>query len=157
MLLFFQGLEHSPLSVGLRASEWMYPLVNTLHILGIALLVGPILILDWRVLHRRATPPVAALATVLLPVARGGFGLAVVAGSLLFITRPLDYAFNTLFQIKLVCIGLALLNIALLHWSKAWGLAIKDNQFSQSVRLACGLSLVFWLLVLALGRLVGYR
>ncbi|QCB44595.1 hypothetical protein [Hydrogenophaga sp. PAMC20947] len=154
---FLEVLERSALSVSLRASEWVYPVVNTLHIVGIALLVGPILILDWRVLRLRAIPTVSVLATVLLPAARSGFALAVVAGSLLFVARPLDYAFNTLFQVKLGCIVLALLNIAFLHRSKAWGLAVAHNHLDWRVRLACSFSLLFWLMTLGLGRLVGYR
>ena len=152
-----ERLEGSALSASLRASEWVYPLVNTLHIVGIALLVGAILILDWRLLRRRAPPEVAVLATVLLPSARLGFVLAVCAGVLLFITRPLDYAFNTLFQFKLGCIGLALLNTVLLHRSLSWRIAVNHNRPDGRVRLACGISLVCWLLALTLGRLVGYR
>jgi hypothetical protein len=157
MQAIFAALEHSALSVGLRASEWVYPLVNTLHIVGIALLIGPILILDWRLLRLRASPAVSVLATVLLPTARGGFALAVFAGLLLFIARPLDYAFNTLFQLKLGCIVLALLNIALLHRSAAWGNALAHNRANGRVRLACGVSLLCWLMALGLGRLIGYR
>lgn len=152
-----EGLESSWLSVGLRASEWVYPLVNTLHIAGIALLLGGILILDWRLLRRRAAPGVSVLAAVLLPAARGGFMLAVCAGLLLFIARPLDYAINTLFQFKLGFIALALLNIVLLHRSESWRKALDRNEVDGRVRLACGVSLVCWLLVLGLGRLVGYR
>ncbi len=157
LFALLEGLERSALSVSLRASEWVYPLVNALHLVGIALLVGPIMILDWRVLRQRASPPVSLLATVLLPTARGGFALAVIAGLLLFIARPQDYAFNTLFQIKLACIGLALLNIAVLHRSQAWRLALAHQPPGWRVRLACGLSVVFWLLALCLGRLIGYR
>lgn len=152
-----EGLDRSALSAGLRSSEWLYPLVNALHIVGIALLVGPILILDWRVLRRCPSPAVPVLAAVLLPAARTGFALALAAGILLFTARPLEYAFNTLFQIKLASIVLALLNIGLLHRSKAWGFTLTGNQPDGRVRLACGLSLVFWLAALGLGRLVGYR
>lgn len=157
LLEIFEGLDSSALSVSLRASEWLYPLVNALHIVGIALLIGPILILDWRVLRRRGSPVLSVLASLLLPVARGGFVLALMAGSLLFMARPLDYAFNTLFQIKLGFIVLALLNIALLHRSKAWDLAVTHNDPDWRVRLACGFSLLFWLMALGLGRLIGYR
>lgn len=157
VLAIFTALEHSALSVSLRASEWWYPLVNTLHIVGIALLIGPILILDWRLLRMRASPAVSVLASVLLPTARGGFALAVLAGLLLFVARPLDYAFHTLFQFKLGCIGLALLNIALLHRSAAWGIAVARNRPDWRVRLACGVSLMCWLMALGLGRLIGYR
>ena len=153
----FEGLEGSWLSVGLRASEWVYPMVNTLHIVGIALLVGAVLILDWRLLRQRAWPEVSVLAAVLLPTARGGFVLVVCAGLLLFIARPLDYAFNTLFLAKLGFIALALLNVVFLHRSESWRIALDDNRPDGRVRLACGVSMVCWLLVLGLGRLVGYR
>lgn len=159
MQAFFAALENSALSVGLRASAWSYPLVNTLHIVGIALLVGPILILDWRLLRMRTTQPVSVsvLATVLLPAARGGFALAALAGLLLFLARPLDYAFNTLFQFKLGCIGLALLNVAVLHRSVAWGDVVAGHRPDRRVRVACGVSLLCWLGALVLGRLIGYR
>ena len=153
----FMALEHSALSVGLRASAWSYPLINTLHILGIALLVGPILILDSRLLRRRALPSVSVLASTLLPTARVGFVLALLSGLLLFTARPLDYAFNTLFQFKLGFIGLALLNITLLHRGVAWNDALGRNQPDRRVRLACGVSGLCWLAALVLGRLVGYR
>lgn len=152
-----EALEHSALSTYLRASEWAYPLVNTLHIIGIALLIGPILVLDWRVLRQRADPPVSVLARLLLPAARVGFVLAVAAGVLLFSARPLDYAFHALFQVKMGCILLALLNIAALHRSAAWHSAVAHNHANGRVLLGCGLSVVFWLAVLGLGRLVGYR
>ena len=157
MQTIFAALELSALSVSLRASEWLYPLVNTLHIVGIALLIGPILILDWRLLRLRTAPAVSVLDTVLLPAARGGFALAVLAGLLLFVARPLDYAFNALFQLKLGFIGLALLNIAFLYRSGAWGIAVARNRPDRRVRLACGVSLLCWLMALGLGRLIGYR
>ena len=157
LLSLLEGLDRSALSASLRSSDWLYPLVNALHIVGIALLIGPILILDWRVLRKRGSPAVSVLAAVLLPAARTGFALTVMAGLLLFTARPLDYAFNTLFQIKLACIVLALLNIAVLHRSKVWYLALTANERDWRMQLACGLSLVFWLAALGLGRLVGYR
>ena len=155
--VLLEGLEGTALAVSLRASEWAYPLVNTAHILGIALLVGSVFILDWRLLRRRVAPPVDVLAKVLLPVARGGFVLALSAGGLMFVVRPMDYAFNVVFQLKLASIALALLNILLLHRSEAWRVAMLHNRIEERVRLAGGLSLVCWLLALCLGRLVGYR
>lgn len=156
-LATLEALEGSALSGGLRASEWLYPLVNALHIVGIALLVGPVWVFDWRVLRRCTQPSMPVLASVLLPAARGGFALALLSGLLLFTARPLDYAFNTLFQAKLVCVALALLNTARLHRSQAWQQAMAHNQLGGRVRLACALSALFWLLALLLGRLIGYR
>lgn len=161
LLTLLEVLERSALSVSLRGSAWVYPLINALHIVGIALLVGAILILDWRLLRGRVTPTVSVsvsvLADVLLPAARMGWVLAVLTGSLLFVTRPLDYAFSAVFQLKLGILALALLNVALLHRSRSWQVAVTQNRIDGRVWLACGLSLVSWLLVLGLGRLVGYR
>lgn len=164
-LAILEGLERSALGLSLRASQWVYPLVNVLHIVGIALLIGPILILDWRLLRQRRAPAevdsawlnVSLLAALLLPAARGGFALAVLTGLLLFIARPLDYAFHPVFQAKLACIVLALLNIVWLYRSGAWSMALARERANGRVRLACGVSLVCWLLALGLGRLVGYR
>jgi hypothetical protein len=150
-------LEASALSAGLRASEWLYPMVNALHIVGIALLVGPVLVLDWRVLRLRSSPNVSVLAATLLPTAHAGFALTVATGGLLFAARPLDYAFHTVFQVKLGFIALALLNIALLGRSGVWQHAMAHNQTSWRVRLACGISLCCWLMAIGLGRLIGYR
>ena len=152
-----QALDASALSAGLRASEWVYPLVNALHIVGIALLVGPVMVLDWRVLGLRLSPSVSTLASALLSTAHAGFALTVATGGLLFAARPLDYAFHTVFQIKLGFIGLALLNIALLHRSAAWHQALAHNRPNWRVQLACGVSLLCWLMALGLGRLIGYR
>lgn len=150
-------LEASALSAGLRASEWLYPMVNALHIVGIALLVGPVLVLDWRVLRLRSSPSVSVLAATLLPPAHAGFALTVATGGLLFASRPLDYAFHTVFQVKLGFIALALLNIALLGRSDGWQQAMAHNRVGWPVRLACGISLCCWLMALGLGRLIGYR
>lgn len=152
-----EALEGSTLSAGLRASQWLYPMVNALHIVGIALLVGPVLVLDWRVLRLRLSPSVSVLAATLLSTAHAGFALTVATGGLLFAARPLDYAFHTVFQIKLGFIGLALLNIALLHRSDVWRQAMVHNRPDWRVRLACGVSLLCWLMALGLGRLIGYR
>ena len=97
------------------------------------------------------------LAAVSLSSARGGFVLAVAAGLLLFFARLLGCLFYPLFQFILGFIALPLLNIVLLHCSESWGSAVTHHRPDARVRWACGVSLVCWLMVLALGRLIGYR
>ena len=65
-------------------SRWGYAAVNTLHILGIALLVGSIIPFNLHVLGLWRNVPRIMLARVLVPVAATGLVLAVIAGSLLF-------------------------------------------------------------------------
>ena len=73
----------------------------------------------------------------LLPAARGGLAMEVSAGLAAFHSRPLDYAFNTLFQIKLPCIWFAVLNTPLLHRSKSWHHAMQCNHADLGLRRAC--------------------
>ncbi|MGE0313708.1 MAG: hypothetical protein AB7P21_19015 [Lautropia sp.] len=154
---WLEGLEAGGLSSGLRKSLWLYPIVNALHVLGIALLVGPILAFDARVLGLWARVPAATLGSVLLPVARLGFGLAVVTGALLFVARPLDYAYSALFLAKLALIAVALANVVRLHRSAGWRGLEAGARPGAAVRLAAGLSALCWIATVFAGRMLGYR
>lgn len=150
-------LDATSLARALRASVWVYPLVNAGHILGIALLVGAITAFDLRLLGWRREITASALARVLLPVARSGFALAVVSGLLLFITRAPDYIHHPVFHLKLGALALALLNIAALRHSSKWADLLESGHSSTRVGVAAVVSLAAWLAVLVAGRLIGYR
>jgi hypothetical protein len=148
------GLEATPLAVALRGSVWLYPLVNTAHLLGIALLFGAIAALDLRLIGAWRGVPAATLARVLAPVATAGLALAAAAGALLFIAKATDYAASGLFQAKLVVIGLAVANAAA-AWS--WGRRLTGQPTVPArLRLGAAASLGLWLAAITLGRLVGY-
>ena len=101
------ALEGTTLARGLRASVWVYPLVNAAHILGVALLVGAIVPLDLRLLGGWGTLPLAPLWRVLTRTAAFGLMLAVGAGGLMFITRASEYAASEFFVAKMVIVGMA--------------------------------------------------
>jgi hypothetical protein len=143
------GLEATPLAAALRGSVYLYPLVNTAHIAGIALLVGAVAALDLRLIGAWRAVPAAALTKVLVPVAATGLGLAVIAGVLLFVCKATEYAVAPLFQAKMVLLVLALANAGI-----GWRLLRRGD--SPALRLSAATSLAVWLTVLLLGRLVGY-
>jgi hypothetical protein len=153
------ALQESALSQGLRASVWLYPLVNTGHVLGIALLFGAIVPLDLRLLGGWRRVPVDALATVLVPVAVSGLLLALATGLLLFASRPLDYVVEPLFGWKMGLLAVAVLNALWLRRSPRWRLLgpEADVPVRPAWRLAALGSLLLWLAVIAAGRLIGYR
>ena len=147
------AVEALPLVEALRLSSWAYPAVNTLHIVGIALLFGAIVPLDLRLAGwRRKEASLTPLSCVLLPVATFGFILAALAGLLLFVTDARAYAASPLFQAKLVLIALALCN--------AWLLRRVDWQnptlSSRRLALAGAASLFLWVGAITLGRLIAY-
>lgn len=153
------ALEATRLAHTLRDSVWLYPLVNAGHILGIALLVGSILPLDLRLLGAWRSVPLAPIWHVLTRTSIAGFVLAAVCGFLLFMTRATEYAASTLFVSKLAVMIVALVNAVVLRRvvpAEISGIGPQVGPPNPRLRLAGGVSLVAWLTVLLLGRLVGY-
>ena len=153
------GLQATDLSHALRASIWLYPLVNTGHVVAIAMLFGAIVPLDLRLVGCWRAVPLDHLARVLLPVAIVGLLLALTTGSLLFATRPLDYIGEPLFGIKMTLLVAAVLNALLLRRSPGWGLLRVATVAAPrpAWRVAGIVSIVLWLGVIGCGRLIGYR
>lgn len=146
------ALEALPAVEALRLSSWAYPAVNTLHVVGIALLFGAIVPLDLRLAGWRRTQSLEPLARTLLPVAMAGFALAASSGLLLFAADARSYAASTLFQLKLALIVLALVNALLLR-RVDW----QAPRESASRLAAAGLlSILLWLGVITLGRWIAY-
>lgn len=152
-------LQASGLSALLRSSIWLYPLINTGHVVGIALLFGAIVPLDLRLMGCFGRTPLEHLARTLVPVAVTGLVLALCTGFLLFATRPLDYVAEPLFGIKLALLGTAVLNALLLRRGSGWRrVGITPGAPLQPAwRLHGFLSVVLWLGVITAGRLIGYR
>jgi len=153
------ALEATALSQALRASIWLYPLVNTGHVVGIALLFGAIATLDLRLLGCWKGVSTEPLAQCLVPVAVTGLLLAAATGSLLFAARPLDYVGDGLFGLKMGLLSAAVLNALALRRSPPWrpGLGARGAGTPVAWRFAGGMSLLLWLGVIAAGRLMGYR
>jgi hypothetical protein len=153
------ALQTSPIGVAMRESLWLYPVVEVVHIIGFALLVGAIVAFDLRLMGvRGASLPADVLSRLLLPLSVTGFLLAAPSGALLFTAEATAYVRNPAFLLKLVLIGLALLNILLFHsligrrmagWS-----AVTPPPLAA--RIAGVASLALWIGALAAGRLIAY-
>lgn len=155
-LTVLQNLE--PIAA-LRGSRWVYPLVNTAHIAGLALLFGGIAPLDLRLLGAWRSVPLHQLARVLQPVAAAGLAVAVTAGILLFSVSATKYAAMPLFLVKLGLIAAAVLNAVLLRRHPDWVLVrVPGLEAEPGPRLkaAAALSLTLWLGVILCGRFIGY-
>ena len=156
---WFVILESTALASALRNSVWTYPLVNAGHILGVALLIGAIVPLDIRLLGFWESVPVAPLWRVLTRTATLGLALTLSCGVLLFICRATAYANSKLFTVKMVIVGIGIINALLLNWAAPTDLASahqKTTRLTWRMRLSALISIVAWLTALALGRLVGY-
>lgn len=148
-----EALEAWAPAVALRHSLYAYPLVNSAHVLGIALLVGAIVPLDLRLAGMWPSLPVGPLHHALTRMALTGFILAAASGVLLFLTRATEYASAPLFLLKMGLIVLAGLN-ALWLWRQTNAHFAAGSQ--RPLRLAATLSAILWVGALLTGRLVGY-
>lgn len=148
------ALEATPLAAALRESVWSYPLVNTAHIFGVALLVGSIVSLDLHLLGAWPSVPLPPLWSVLHRSASAGLILAIFFGALLFMTRASEYVASALFAGKMAFVAAGTFNALLLR--RAVSASLAAGRSSLPVRFGAGISLMAWLSALTLGRLVGY-
>jgi len=138
---------------------WSYGIINLVHILGIILLFGSILILDLRLLGVWRQVPLAQLSRPTTSMAQIGFILAVSSGIPMLTVKTTDYIGNPFLLIKFPAIALALVNIWLVHRTTAWRAhRERDLLPAEQRRLAQGaaLSLAFWLTAITSGRMIGY-
>jgi hypothetical protein len=87
------------------SGPWSYPVVNLIHILGVAALFGAVLILDLRLLAVWRRTPLLAIATATAPVAMAGFALAAAGGVCLLASNALEYQNNAFLLVKFAAIG----------------------------------------------------
>jgi hypothetical protein len=140
----FQGIPW------LATHPWAYPALEVVHIVGIALLVGNLALLELRVWGAGAVLPVQALARLALTLSLSGFVLIAASGLLMFASQPQELLANRAFVIKLSLVILAGCNAAWFH--ARGGLKKLDT----TARLQTMLSLLLWLAVIICGRAIAY-
>ena len=129
----------------------VYPALEVVHITGIALLVGNLVLVELRVWGLGRALPLPALAKLGLTVSLIGFGLAAASGLLMFASQAAELMANRAFVIKMGLLMLAGANAGLFH--------ARDGLTRLDVlaRLQTALSLGLWLGVIICGRWIAYR
>lgn len=156
------ALEGSGLGQAMRQWLWLYPTVEIVHILGIALLFGSIAVLDLRLLGVSRHIPARTLAKHVLPWSIGSFVLIVPSGLLMFTAHATEFIDSEVFILKMLLIMAGLLNAALFHTITFRTADVWDSEEMRklppppSARLAGALSLLLWVAVIACGRLLAY-
>lgn len=152
-------VEHGTLGELVRENDLLFPFIESVHVLAVCLVVGSIAVVDLRLLGFASVDrPVGSLMRSILPITVGAFGLAVAAGSLLFISHASKYLENRFFIAKITLIALAGVNMAVFHLIGARNLDQWENDALPPLfaRVAGGLSLFLWVSVVACGRWIGF-
>ncbi|HUN76090.1 MAG TPA: DUF6644 family protein [Steroidobacteraceae bacterium] len=156
---FFTSLEATSVATAIRESTWLFPTIETLHVLSIVLVVGTIMIVDLRLINvasRRR--PVSDLMNEVLPWTWVAFASAVTTGSLLFSSSAMKYSHSAVFEFKMVMLLLAGINMAIFHLGAYRKVHLWDREAMTptGARIAGGVSLAIWVSVVALGRWIGF-
>ena len=150
----FQWIEAFSLVRLIVTIPGLYPAISALHILGIALLVGPIATVDLRILGFLGGKLDEALAD-LVRVALAGFLVAATTGLFLASVRIGTYAVNPAFLTKMAILLMAGANALILRLGT--GLADVRHQIGRrGARLAAGLSLALWAGAVFTGRWIAF-
>jgi hypothetical protein len=160
ILSFLTWLAQTRASVSMAESIWAFPIVESVHVLGLCLFLGMAVLLDLRLVSLVLRDvPVSELADRIMPWTIAGFVIMVISGLLVFLNAPVRYYNNIFFRIKIAALLLAGVNAWAFHagiWRQVstWD---RDAVTPFRARLAGTLSLVLWACVVVAGRLIAYN
>lgn len=129
---------------------WLYPTLEVVHILGIALLLGNLLTLEVRLWGGASSLAVPALARLCIALALTGFALAAASGLVMFALQAQELLSNDRFVWKMGMLLLAGMNAAAFHARASL------QRLDVWARIQLVLSALLWLSVLVLGRWIAY-
>ena len=151
-------LENLTISTEIGAT-WWFPFLESLHVLGATFVVGSILMVDLRVMGLAARRhPVSRITREVLPWTFVAFALSTVSGVGMFITQANRYVGNVAFQLKLLLLILAALNMLVFHFATSRSIGDWDTSEAPTAgaKIAGACSLLLWIGVMLTGRWIGH-
>ena len=157
MFGFISWLEATGFSTTLRNSTWVWPTCESIHFLGLTMLIGAAGFFDLRLMGFMRRVPIAA-AKAFMPYGIAGFALNLMTGTLFFTMRPSMYAFSAAWWAKVFFIVLAGMNAMLFETTLgARVLTLGPGEDTPtSLKIVGGVSLFSWFAVLYIGRMRPY-
>jgi hypothetical protein len=159
MLAICRWLEQTMVGASVRESLWLFPIIETFHLLGMAALVGTVTALDLRLLGLalRGTR-VSELARRLIPWAWVGFAVQVMTGGMLFASEASKMYTNPAFRVKMLLICLAGVHALVFHFVVKRNVAAWDDsrRLPIGARFAGAVSILIWAGVVTAGRFIGF-
>ncbi len=152
-----EWIKATPVGEFVRSSSWAFPTLQSLHFIGMTMLVGVVGAIDLRVLGLARGLPIHPLHRF-LPLAFVGFGINLITGLMFFAHDPYVYAYNISFRIKMLLILVAGLNAL---WFRLgvfidvdkWGPGIEASRLAKVIS---ALSLFIWFAVITAGRFIAF-
>ncbi|MGZ8260365.1 MAG: hypothetical protein ACXWUL_07435 [Caldimonas sp.] len=132
------------------ALPWLYPALEIVHIVGIGLLLGSLVLVELRIWGRAPELPLAPLARFGLRLTLAGFAIAAASGTAMFLTQPGELLGSRPFLVKMALLACAGVNAAAFHRRGGVG---RDDAFGRGQTL---ISIGLWLAIIICGRSIAY-
>jgi hypothetical protein len=155
VLSLFTWFEHSWIGEGIRGSRWLFPVIESVHLLGLAVIGGSVLAVNLSLLGlglgRRSA---AQLWHDTWPWFTGSLAIMLGSGFLLFTSEAVKLYYHEAFWVKMSALLLSLVFTATVQRRTA--LADPDQVTLLRTRAVGLVSLLLWFLVGAAGRWIGF-
>ncbi len=155
---FFRWCESSSIGRAVAESVWAFPILEAIHLIGLCLLGGAILVVDLRLLGVGLTgQPVAQLARQARPWLIGSLVAMVATGVPLFLSEAIKAYYNTSFWVKMSTLPVALtFTFTVRERVARRERAAADDPGKAADRVVGAVSLALWFVVAAAGRWIGF-
>ncbi len=159
MNTLLQTIQDSSLADWVRVSEWGYPIVLTMHSLGLALVVGVLFIIDLRIIGIPRSLPLQPMRQ-LMPLVWLGFTVNLLTGLTLFSADALKFYHSPTFRFKLLAVASGVTLAVVLNslvFKAAPDVGRGAARISPAWKSMAVLSILVWLAAISLGRYVAYE
>ena len=153
------SLQASGLATKIRDSVYLFPLIESTHVFGLALVFGTIAIIDLRLLGITSTQrSFQRMASDILKWTWAAFALTALTGSLMFITNAPVYYHNFYFRTKMLLLAVSGINMLFFELTAGrtihgWDRAPSAPRTGKAV---AALSLAMWISIIFMGRMIGF-
>jgi hypothetical protein len=154
-----QWLSATPIATSIRESDFVFPLIETVHVLAIALLAGTVAAVDLRLLGLTLKEErVSTVVQRVLPLTWAGFAVMLISGILLFLAEAEKSYGNMAFRVKMLLLVLAGLNPLIFHSTIFRSVRVWDAvpAVPGRARAAAVASLTLWIGIIIAGRAIAY-
>jgi hypothetical protein len=159
MLALCKWLEQTSVGAAVRESLWLFPAIEALHLLGMAVLLGSIVVFDLRLMGWMLRQErVSNLARRVLPWTWVGFAVQVITGMLLFSSETVKVYTNPAFRLKMLLLFLAGIQALIFHLTIYRNVGTWDDGkvLPLGAKIAGFISILLWVGIVAAGRFIGF-
>ena len=154
-----QSIEASGLATKIRDSLLLFPLIESTHVFGLAVVFGTILVIDLRLLGIASSGrPFGRVASDIFKLTWTAFAITALTGALMFTTNARVYYHNVFFRTKMLLLLLTAINMLVFELTA--GRQIHRWEKSPSAppigKVVASLSLAIWIGIICMGRIIGF-